>query len=227
MKPSVIAVDGPAAAGKSVFARRLADALGYTFFDSGLLYRAITWAALQRGIDPGDEDALAGLTARLKIQVKRAPEGSGYPSHVLIDGRDITSELFDPKIDAVVSEVAAHPRVRQELLPLQRKIAQQGHVVIAGRDIGTVVMPNAPLKIFVLASPETRARRRYEQLKQRGIDVDYDTILADIERRDRLDSERRVAPLAIAPDALVLDTDNMTVDEEIRLVLDRIACADD
>lgn len=220
--PLMIAVDGPAAAGKSVLARRLADALGYTFFDSGVLYRAITWAALRRGINPSDESTLAELAASLDIRIERAPDGADQPTRIVIDGKDVTNQLFQPEVDAVVSAVAAHPRVRLQLLPLQRAIARKGHVVMAGRDIGTVVVPDAPLKIFVQASAETRAHRRYAQLRRQGVDIDYATVLAEIERRDRLDSGRRVAPMAVATDAIVLDTDCMTLDDEVALILDLI-----
>ncbi|MBI2939459.1 MAG: (d)CMP kinase [Chloroflexi bacterium] len=217
--PSVIAIDGPAAAGKSALAERLARALGYVFFDSGALYRAVTWAAHQHGVDPRDEAGLANLARRLDIRIEPSDGSGRHAYRVLVDGRDVTASLFQPEIDARVSVVSAHPRLRQVLLPLQRQIAARGGVVMAGRDIGTVVLPDAPLKLFVRAGAATRAGRRYEQLRRRGVDADLATVLAEMERRDRLDSGRAVAPLAIAPDAVVIDSDQLSLDEELALAL--------
>ncbi|MCC6314997.1 MAG: (d)CMP kinase [Thermomicrobiales bacterium] len=214
----VVAIDGPAAAGKSTVAQLLADRLGALLFDTGSLYRALALAVLRAEIDPADECRLAELAAELDIAVVPPTVRDGRLATVHLDGEDVTWEIRAPAVDAVVSPVSAHPAVRAALLPHQRRIASGLPVVIVGRDIGSVVVPDAGVKIFLEASPEERARRRFAELRERGVEVDFDAVLADLRRRDAIDTGRAASPLRAAADALVLNTDRLTVPE----VVDRI-----
>lgn len=216
---SVIAIDGPAGAGKSIVSSRLAAELGYLYLDTGAIYRAVTLLARRRGLSLDDEARLAELAAQADIKVVAGGPSDGRQYTVLVDGEDVTWSLFTPDVDAAVSRVSACPSVRQALLPLQRRLARR-RAVVAGRDIGTVVLPNADLKIYLDASPEVRARRRHSQLKEQGVAADYDTILAGILSRDRLDSEREVAPLRPAPDAVIINTDDLSIEDELRIILE-------
>ena len=218
-RPSVIAIDGPAGVGKSVVSARLAAALGYVYLDTGAIYRAVTLLARRRGIPLDDEARLAELATGLQIRIVAPTVADGRQYTVLVDGEDVTWALFTADVDRSVSQVAAHPAVRQALLPVQREAAH-GRVVVAGRDIGTVILPNADLKIYLDASPEVRAKRRCQQLAKRGEPADYAAVLADILRRDQLDSERAAAPLRSAPDAVVIDTDDLSLEEELRIILE-------
>lgn len=220
----VIAIDGPAAAGKSTVARELADALGILLFDTGSLYRAVTYAALRRGVDLSDGDALAHIATTCDIELRPATIEDGRLADVLLDGRDVTWELRSPEVDANVSRVAAYPAVRTALLDLQRKIANGNEVVMVGRDIGTVVTPTAGTKIYLDASVEERARRRYHDIRKLGEDLDYASVLDDLRERDYKDSTRATAPLKAADDAIRIKTDGLTVDE-IVLQIERIARA--
>lgn len=211
--PSVIAIDGPAASGKSTLGLRLAKALGYLFFDTGVMYRAITWLALQRGVNVRDEAAVTALAEEAQIDVAPASKSDGRAGDVLLNGQDITWEIRRHKIDSNVSIVSAYRGVRSALSQQQRRIGQRGKVVMAGRDIGTVILPEADLKIYLDASAEQRARRRYEEIMARGKQADYHEILAKVVERDRIDSTRDVAPLKAAEDAIVLDSDKLTADE--------------
>jgi cytidylate kinase len=214
----VVAIDGPAAAGKTTVASRVAARLGAMLFDTGALYRAVTLAALRARIPETDRDALASLTRKISIDLAPPSVDDGRQLDVLMDGEDVTWAIRGEPIDSKVSAISAQPRVRQALLPIQRKIASGGPVVMVGRDIGSVVIPDAGVKIYLDASAEERARRRYEELAQRGKDVDYSTVLSDIHARDAYDSTREVAPLRIASGADVVSTDGLTIDE----VVDRI-----
>jgi len=218
--PRTIAIDGPAGSGKSVIGLWLARELGYAFLDTGVLYRAITWLALRGGVPTSDGAALAAAAAAAAINVLPHPE-RGYV--VEIDGHDATEELFAPSVNAGVSTVAAHPGVRRELLPLQRRIAERGRVVMVGRDIGTVVLPEAELKLYLDASTDERARRRWEQERQRGGTRSLEEVLADVGQRDRLDSERATAPLRPAPDATIVDTERLGLEEEKRRILEIVS----
>ena len=211
--PSIIAIDGPAASGKSTIGKRLADELHYLFFDTGVMYRAVTWLALQHDVDVSDEAAVTVLAETIPIDVQPPSLGDGRACDVLVEGQDITWETRRPEVDANVSVVSAHPGVRRALSAQQRRIGQRGGVVMVGRDIGTVVLPEADLKIYLDASAEERARRRYDEIIARGESADYDEILAKVIERDRIDSTRDVAPLKAADDAVVLDSDNLNADE--------------
>lgn len=226
MRPSVIAIDGPAGSGKTVVGQRVAEALGYLYLDTGAFYRALTWLALTRGVDPGDGKALAALARQASIEIERATEPGERGYRVLVDGQDITRELTLPSVSNAVSIVAAHPEVRAEMLPLQRRVVHRGHVVIAGRDIGTVVAPQAELKLYLNAPLPVRVARRITQLKAMGIEPDPNAVAAEMAERDRLDQSRAVAPLKPAPDAVILDTSTMSVDEEVAFILDLIARRD-
>ncbi len=211
--PSIIAIDGPAASGKSTIGKRLADELGYLFFDTGVMYRAITWIALQRGVDVRDEAAVTRLATEMPIDVAPASKSDGRACDVLIEGRDITWETRRPEVDANVSIVSAYAQVRRALSQQQRRIGQRGRVVMVGRDIGTVVLPEADLKIYLDASAEERARRRFDEIRNRGEKADFEEILSKVRERDRIDSTRAVAPLRPAQDAVILDSDKMSADE--------------
>lgn len=217
--PSIIAIDGPAASGKSTIGKRLADALGYLFFDTGVMYRAITWLALQRSLDMNDETAITSLAESVPIDVRPPSQADGRACDVVIDGQDVTWETRRPEVDANVSVVSAYPGVRRALSAQQRRIGQRGRVVMVGRDIGTVVLPDADLKIYLDASAEERARRRYDEIIARGESADYDEILAKVIERDRIDSTRDVAPLRAAEDAVIVDSDNLNAEEVFQLVL--------
>ena len=217
--PSIIAIDGPAASGKSTIGLRLATALGYIFFDTGVMYRAVTWLALEHGIPVRDEVAVTSLAEETQIDVAPASKSDGRACDVLVDGRDITWETRSRKVDENVSIVAAYPGVRRALSRQQRRIGQRGKIVMVGRDIGTVVLPDADLKIYLDATAEERARRRYDEIIARGGNPDYSAILKRVMERDRIDSTRDVAPLRAAEDAVVLDSDKLTEDEVFEQVL--------
>jgi cytidylate kinase len=217
--PSIIAIDGPAASGKSTIGLRLASALGYLFFDTGVMYRAITWLALERGIDIRDETRVTALAEEAQIDIAPASKPDGRSCDVFVDGREITWETRSRKVDANVSIVAAYAGVRKALSQQQRRIGQRGQIVMVGRDIGTVVLPEADLKIYLDATAEERARRRYEEIVARGGSPEYDAILRRVVERDRIDSTRDVAPLKAAEDAVVLDSDQLSADEVFERVL--------
>ena len=217
--PSIIAIDGPAASGKSTIGKRLADELGYLFFDTGLMYRAVTWLALQRGLDLADEAAVTALAESVPIEVQPASQPDGRSCDVIVEGVDITWETRRPEVDANVSAISAYPGVRRALSAQQRRIGQRGNVVMVGRDIGTVVLPNADLKIYLDATAEERAHRRYDEIIARGEIADYDLILAKVIERDRIDSTRDVAPLKVAEDAIVVDSDKLSAEEVFQQIL--------
>lgn len=219
----VVALDGPSSSGKSTVGAEAARRLRYRFCDTGLLYRALTWLAIEDAVEPGDADALLGRIPAIEL----VPDRRGRLRHVLVHGRDVTHEVRAPAVDARVSEVAKIPAVRAALMPRQRALVEGGGIIMAGRDIGTVVLPDADLKIYLDASPEERARRRSHQ---RGIDHGGDEatrILDDIRRRDSIDSTRATAPLRAAPDAVVLRTDGNRFDDTVREVVGAIRAAED
>jgi CMP/dCMP kinase len=217
--PSIIAIDGPAASGKSTIGLRLANALGYLFFDTGVMYRAITWLALERGIDIHDEAAVTALAEEAQIDVAPASKPDGRAGDVLVDGQDITWETRTRRVDENVSIVSTYAGVRKALSQQQRRIGQRGKIVMVGRDIGTVVLPDADLKIYLDATAEERARRRHDEIVARGGSPNYNEILKRVIDRDRIDSTRDVAPLKAADDAVVLDSDRLNADEVFEQVL--------
>jgi cytidylate kinase len=217
-RPSTIAIDGPAASGKSTIGGVLAERLGYLYLDTGAMYRAVTRAALQKGLDVSDAEAISALARTLNIEIARPAGNDGGQYTVLADGEDVTWQIRDPEVDRHVSSVSAYAGVRKALTEQQRRIARQGSVVMVGRDIGTVVIPEADLKIYLDASPEVRARRRYLEILERGEEADYESILHDMRRRDSIDSHRQVAPLKAAEDAVRVDTDNLSIAEVLRVV---------
>jgi cytidylate kinase len=211
----VIAIDGPAAAGKTTVARLLADRLDAMLFDTGALYRTLTLAAIRSGVSAGDGDRLADLVGAHRIDLRPPSVSDGRQADVLLDGEDVTWPIRTKEIDAAVSEVSAHPAVRTALLGVQRDIASGTRVVMVGRDIGTVVIPDAGIKFYLVASAEERARRRLLELQGRGIVATFDEVRDDLRLRDAQDASRETAPLAAAPDAVIVDTDNRTIDNVV------------
>lgn len=209
----VVAIDGPGAAGKSTVARILADRTGAMLFDTGALYRAVTLASIIANVPGSDVAALTSLAERIRIEIRPPSIDDGRQVDVLLDGEDVTWAIRTPEIDARVSEVAAYPAVREALLDAQRSIAHGAKVVMVGRDIGTVVVPNAGTKIYLDASAGERARRRLAELQGRGVESSYEHVLADLIARDEYDSGREAAPLLAANDALVIDSDNRSIEE--------------
>ncbi len=217
--PKIIAVDGPAASGKSTLGKRVAESLGYLYFDTGVMYRAITWVALRSGTEISDELAITALANNTPIDIEPPTIDDGRGYDVMVQGQDITWEIRRPDVDANVSVVSAFPGVRRALSAQQRRIGMRGKVVMVGRDIGTVVLPEADLKIFLDASAEERARRRYLELKSKDKSVEYQRILESVRRRDRIDSSREVAPLRPADDAVIIDSDGINADQVYSQVL--------
>jgi cytidylate kinase len=218
-----IAIDGPAASGKSVVGAEVAARLGYRFFDTGAMYRAVTWHALARGVDVNDARALVRLVESARVDVREAGRGGDERTSVLVDGADATPHLRSPEVEAAVSLVSRVAGVRRALVRIQRALAAEGAVVMAGRDIGTVVLPDADLKVYLDASPRVRAERRAAQLREAGRACDVEALAAELQRRDAIDSSRDASPLTAASDAVIIRTDDMTVDEVVDRVLELAA----
>lgn len=217
--PRTVAIDGPAGAGKSTIGALVAERLGYLFLDTGAMYRAVALAAMRRGIDPDDGPRLTKLAGEIRIAIGPPTVRDGRAYTVLLDGADVTWDIRSPEIDRIVSQVARVPYVRDVMVEQQRKMASQGRIVMVGRDIGTVVLPDAERKVFLTASAAERARRREEELAARGEKRTRQELLAEILRRDELDSKRAVSPLRAADDAIVVETDGLTVREALERVL--------
>jgi len=215
-----IAVDGPSGAGKSTIGFALARRIGATFIDTGLMYRALTLAALERGVDLDDGEALGRLAQECRIEVERPlPEQTDRLETVRLQGRDVTDAVRDPSVDRAVSAVSRHARVRDAMLGIQRAAAARGDTVMVGRDIGTVVLPDATLKVYLVADAQVRAARRAAEM---GSPDRYPDYLAEIERRDAADSGRAVAPLRKAAGALLLDTGRISIDGCVDAILERL-----
>jgi cytidylate kinase len=211
--PITITIDGPAASGKSTLGKRIADSLGYLFFDTGVMYRAVTWIALSRDIDINMRHLIEQLAEKIDIDVRPATIDDGRVADILADGEDITWQIRNPEVDAAVSQVSTYPGVRKALSSQQRRIGLRGKVVMVGRDIGTIVLPGAEFKIYLDASVEERAKRRYSECMARGEMVKYKEILESMRRRDQIDSTRDIAPLKPARDAIILDSDRLSADQ--------------
>jgi CMP/dCMP kinase len=222
-QPCVIAIDGEAASGKSTVAARLAEHLGYVYLDTGVMYRAVTWAALDRDVAIADEVHVTEISQSLKVSVTAAHIADGRPYTVWADDRDVTWEIRDATVDAAVSVVAAYVGVREALTAQMRRIAAEQCIIMVGRDIGTVVLPDADLKLYMTASVDERARRRFQELKVRGEATTFTSVIESMRRRDDIDSHREHAPLRAAPDAIICDTGDRTVEEVIKDILALIA----
>ncbi len=210
---NLIAIDGPAASGKSTLAEKIALELGFFYFDTGVMYRAVTLAALRQNIPLEDETRVSTLAASIQIDVQKPSQADGRSMDVFVNGEDVTWLIRTPEVDRNVSRVSAYVGVRKAMTEQQRRIGERGQMVMVGRDIGTVVFPDAAWKIYLEASPEERAKRRYEENQKRGESLSYEEILASIRKRDAVDSSRAIAPLKPAPDAIVIDSDGRTIDQ--------------
>ena len=217
-----VAIDGPSGAGKSTLAKRLAKELGYLYVDTGGMYRSIGLYALRQGVDPKDEAAVTALLPQIQIEL-RYVDGA---QRVLLCGEDVSEAIRAENVGMATSAVSAHPPVRAFLLELQRGMARTHDILMDGRDIGTVILPNASVKIFLTASAEARATRRFRELQEKGVDTDFETVLEDIRRRDYQDSHRATAPLRQAEDAVLVDTSEMDLEESFQalksLILSRV-----
>lgn len=220
--PSVVTIDGPAASGKTTIGKKLAEILGYLFFDTGVMYRVVTWAALDRKLPVKDERAITKLAQLIEIDIRPPSIQDGRDYDVLADGRDVTWQIRNSLVEENVSLVSSYLGVRQALTTQQRRIGLRGCVVMVGRDIGTVVMPDAPLKIYLNASLEERAKRRYLELLGRGEQVDIEVIKSAMSARDRFDSSREHAPLRPAQDAVFVETDGLGITEVLQEILEII-----
>ncbi|WP_018024159.1 (d)CMP kinase [Corynebacterium ulceribovis] len=217
--PLIVAIDGPSGTGKSTVSRAVAKQLQASYLDTGAMYRVATLWVLRQGIDPNDAEAVAAATADLPVGVSSDPD----TKEVLLAGEDVSAEIRGAEVTAHVSAVAAVPAVRDNLVAIQRRLAAEaGRVVVEGRDIGTVVLVDAPTKIFMTASAEIRAQRRFDQDKAAGRDADFDYILADVQRRDQADSSRKTSPLRPADDATVVDTSALAIEEVIARIIDLV-----
>ena len=214
----IVAIDGPAGAGKSTVTRRLAHELGLLYLDTGAMYRAVTWLAMESGIAFDDRDAIADLLQNLDLKLT-APNGAELPTVVQVNGQEVTNAIRTPKVTANVSAIAALATVREKLVEIQQQWGEQGGLIAEGRDIGTNVFPNAELKIFLTASVQERARRRWQDFQNQGNDLDLKQLEQDIQQRDEQDSNRAIAPLKKADDAIELITDNLTIDEVIDTII--------
>lgn len=220
MLPSTITIDGPAASGKSTLGELLAKRLDYIYFDSGIMYRAMTWAALERGIPIADEDQVARLAETARVDVLPPTMQDGRQFTVLLDGRDVTHDLHRPEVDRNVSPVSAYPGVRAAVTTQLRRIAARGRLIMAGRDIGTVVLPDADLKIYLDASPDERTRRRQREREAQGQQISFEEMKREILRRDIIDSTRAVAPLRRAADAVYLDNTGLDIEQTVERALE-------
>ena len=216
-----IAIDGPAGAGKSTMAKAVAKELGYLYVDTGAIYRTVGYHMFLMGIGPRDADGIAKYLDDVNIGI----EYRDGVQHMFLNGADVTEEIRSPEASRYASGVSAQPVVRAFLLEMQRDFARKNNVVMDGRDIGTVVLPNAQVKIFLTASPEVRAQRRYLELTEKGEKTTFEQVLADMKQRDKQDSERAIAPLRCAPDAVKLDTSDLSIEQAVQAILQLVGGA--
>ena len=212
-----IAIDGPSGAGKSTMAKRVAKELGYLYVDTGAIYRTVGYHMWLMGIGPKDADGIRRCLDDVNIEIEHQEDGV---QHMILNGQDVTGEIRTPEMSKYASGVSAQKCVRDYLLEMQRKFARKHNVVMDGRDIGTVVLPHAQVKIFLTASPEERAKRRFEELTAKGERVTFEKVLQDMKARDKQDSERAIAPLKAAPDAVKLDTSGYEIEQSVGAILD-------
>jgi len=215
-RPKIIAIDGPVATGKTVIGRLLSEEMEYRFLDTGTLYRAIAWLSIQHDINPWDETALTAIASKYNLDI------IGNERRILINGNPVQLEHYRVEIDKIVSLIASVSGVRDSLIQQQRKLADQGNIVIVGRDIGTVVAPHATLKLYLQATAEERTKRRFAELQRSGHTITYAEVLSELCARDRLDSERSHSPLKPAGDAYMIDTDGLTIDQVLSQILEII-----
>lgn len=216
----MVAIDGPVAAGKTTVGQLVAEQLDGVAFDTGLLYRAVAWRVIRAGVDPSDREAVAEIARTTHLDLRRPSVDDGRSQDLVLDDHDVTWDLRSPEIDRALPEVSANPGVRQALLSEQRRIARSGRVVMIGRDIGTVIVPETPYKFYLDAPLRERARRRYEELRERGVDIDFDHVLKDLKARDDRDSSRKTSPLRPADDAVMIDTSSGSADEIAARIVD-------
>ena len=220
MKTISVAIDGPAGAGKSTIARRLAAELGYRYVDTGAIYRTVAYFMDLWGVSPKDVDGVNRYIDELTVEIEYDEDGL---QHMIMNGMDVTKDIRTPDISQKASLISAHACVRDMLLDMQRELAEQNNVVMDGRDIGTVVLPHATVKIFLTASPEVRAKRRCDELSAKGQKVDYNKVLKDIQQRDYQDTHREIAPLKMSRDSVKVDTSDMTIEEVLEKLKDIVA----
>ena len=220
MKTISVAIDGPAGAGKSTIARRLAAELGYRYVDTGAIYRTVAYFMDLWGVSPKDVDGVNRYIDELTVEIEYDEDGL---QHMMMNGMDVTKDIRTPDISQKASLISAHACVRDMLLDMQRELAEQNNIVMDGRDIGTVVLPHATVKIFLTASPEVRAKRRCDELSAKGQKVDYNKVLKDIQQRDYQDTHREIAPLKMSRDSIKVDTSDMTIEEVLEKLKDIVA----
>lgn len=220
MKTISVAIDGPAGAGKSTIARHLAAELGYRYVDTGAIYRTVAYFMDLWGVSPKDVDGVNRYIDELTVEIEYDEDGL---QHMIMNGMDVTKDIRTPDISQKASLISAHACVRDMLLDMQRELAEQHNVVMDGRDIGTVVLPHATVKIFLTASPEVRARRRCDELSAKGQKVDYNKVLKDIQQRDYQDTHREIAPLKMSRDSIKVDTSDMTIEEVLEKLKEIVA----
>ena len=210
----IIAIDGPAAVGKSTMGKLIARELGFLYIDTGAIYRAITWKVLKSNISLNDENIISNLVSNTCVTIEKANcKSLNDYYHIFVDGEDITEEIRNPRIDQNVSQIARLPKIRKQLICLQRKLAKKGNIIMEGRDIGSIILPQADIKFYFTASEEERIKRRYKELINKGYSIDYEEVKKQIIQRDKIDSKRKYAPLIKAKDAILIDSTKKSIEE--------------
>lgn len=218
----IIAIDGPSAVGKSTVGKLIAQKLGYLYIDTGAIYRAITWKVLQKNIDLNNEDVVSGIVSKIHISIKKIYRNFKNYYCIFVNGEDVTEEIRNPKIDQNVSQIAKLPKVRRQLIALQRNLAKNGCIVMEGRDIGSIILPYADIKLYFNASEEERIKRRYQELKNKGYKISHKKVKEQIIQRDLIDSNRKCAPLTKTEDAIIIESTNKTIEEVKNEILEII-----